>query len=484
MATFIPLISLIAWTGHSTTLVWTNISGGNWTDAASWNPAGVPGLGDIAKITTSGNYTVTLNQNVSMLGVIVGNQISGVQNFVVGPGVTLSATGPITINNNGTFLVAGGATLDLANTAPLYLLGPGTNSGTINLTNNFIYLYNDGTLADDGGLVNNASGQINLWGNGGTISAVGPLDYLRNFGQISKTAGSGTSLLQADTHLLEGTYNAPAGTILRFGGGFPTAPLQRQPSLVLNGPGQFQFVSGDLLFPLTVISNLVLTGGTLHLGAAFQGGSITNLALDGITLTNTLPVTGGLAMTNGSVTGAFTVATGGAWSAYGVTFSGQVTVGSGGRLLVNSVSTLGAISVTNAWITVSRGGVLDIAGNLTINQPVTNAGTINLTNGVSLQTQNSGAAFLAGSLVNLPGGVIDLWGNSSLFGISRGNEYLINQGAINQMSGTAQSTVDFSFFDNEGTLTARHGTLLFQSTHGTLQSSETFGVVLNSASES
>src|SRR5579862_3982434 len=90
-ATLIVLISLIVWRGNSATLVWTNISGGNWTDATSWDPAGVPGLGDIAKITTSGNYTVTLNQNVSMLGVIVGNQIAGVQNFVVGPGVTLTA---------------------------------------------------------------------------------------------------------------------------------------------------------------------------------------------------------------------------------------------------------------------------------------------------------------------------------------------------------------------------------------------------------
>ena len=138
---------------------------------------------------------------------------------------------------------------------------------------------------------------------------------------------SGTSLLQADTYLLEGTYNAPAGTILQFGCGIPTAPLQGQPSLVLNGPGQFQFISGDLLFPLTVISNLVLTGGTLHLGAAFEGGSITNLALDGITLTNTLPVTGGLAMTNSSVTGASTVANGGAWSAYGAKRAQPVATG-------------------------------------------------------------------------------------------------------------------------------------------------------------
>lgn len=90
---------------------------------------------------------------------------------------------------------------------------------------------------------------------------------------------------------------------------------------------------------------------------------------------------------------------------------------------------------------------------------------------------------LAGGLVNLAPGVIDLWNNSSLDGVRRGNEYLLNQGAINKMSGTAQSTIDFSFLDNEGTLEVQHGTLLLQSSHGSLQSSETLGVTLNSASD-
>ena len=114
---------------------------------------------------------------------------------------------------------------------------------------------------------------------------------------------------------------------------------------------------------------------------------------------------------------------------------------------------------------------------------MTNSGNINVTNGTSVQVYNNGTAILAGGLVNLAPGVIGLWNNSSLDGVARGNEYLLNQGAINKMSGTAQSTIDFSFFDNEGILTAQHGTLLLQSSHGSLKSSESFGVTLNSASD-
>ena len=51
------------------------------------------------------------------------------------------------------------------------------------------------------------------------------------------------------------------------------------------------------------------------------------------------------------------------------------------------------------------------------------------------------------------------------------------------MSGTAQSTIDFNYLLNAGILTAQHGTLLIESSHGTLQSSETLGVVLNSATD-
>ena len=58
-ASLILLVSGLLWNGKSATLVWINPAGGNWSNAADWDPVGVPGAGDIAKITTAGDYTVT-----------------------------------------------------------------------------------------------------------------------------------------------------------------------------------------------------------------------------------------------------------------------------------------------------------------------------------------------------------------------------------------------------------------------------------------
>ena len=150
------LFSALVWTGNADTYIWNNPAGGNWSNAANWSPNAVPGPGDIAKITTGGTYTVTNDQDTAVGGIIVGNSLplTGTQSFLVAAGVTLSPTAAVTVNDNGTFTVENGGTVYLADTAPLHLLAPGTNSGIIVWTNSDIYLYNDGTIADQGGLVN------------------------------------------------------------------------------------------------------------------------------------------------------------------------------------------------------------------------------------------------------------------------------------------------------------------------------------------
>ena len=178
------------------------------------------------------------------------------------------------------------------------------------MTNSDIYLYDDGTTAYQGGMVNQSGGLILLNGLGGIISSIRPYDYFLNRGLVSKTAGTDTSSLTASVGLLGGAYTAASGTIIQFGGGTASAPLQADPSLFVLGFGQFQFESGFLLLPANVIPNLDLKGGALQLGPGFQGGTITNLTLDGINLTNPLPVTGSLTVCNGSVNGNFRWRTG------------------------------------------------------------------------------------------------------------------------------------------------------------------------------
>ena len=65
--------------------------------------------------------------------IIVGNALpaTGVQSFLVPAGVTLTTTAPITVNDNGTFTVENGGTLELANTfSPALRKDSGLTSGS------------------------------------------------------------------------------------------------------------------------------------------------------------------------------------------------------------------------------------------------------------------------------------------------------------------------------------------------------------------
>ena len=78
--------------------------------------------------------------------------------------------------------------------------------------------------------------------------------------------------------------------------------------------------------------------------------------------------------------------------------------------------------------------------------------------------------------------MIDLWNNSSLYGTSYGNEYLVNQGTINMMNGSS-SAINFSGLTNQAVLSVQHGTLQIQSSHLNLQSSETLDVGMSSQAD-
>ncbi len=424
------LLSLLA-TGriaYSATIVWTNTLGGNWSVAANWNPNLVPGSADTAQITTSGNYTVTNDQNSTVTSFTVGGS-TGLQTLQVANGTVLtSASSSSTINANGSLTVASGGAVNLAGSAYLYLYGPLTNSGTINVTNGLIYLYNNGTAAAQGGLVNLSGGLISLDGTGGiqgnVYGAGSSYDYFINGGTVTKVTGTGSSSIAVAQETLAGIYNAAAGTTVLFSGGSSTTPLQEDPGLVLNGPGQYQFNGGFLLLATAWNPGLQLTGGTLLLGPGFQGGSITNLALDGITFTNTLPVTGTLAVTNSTMTGMFTVANG-----------GVLSVGGGSATLS-----------PNGSLTVASGGAMNLAGSayLYLYGPLTNSGTINVTNGL-IYMYNNGTTAAQGGLVNLSGGLISLDGTGGIqgnvYGAGSSYDYFINGGTVTKVTGTGSSSI-------------------------------------------
>ena len=59
-------------------VAWNNPAGGNWSTAANWTPARVPGKSDSAFITLPGTYTVTLDVNDTIAFLTVGGS-SGTQ---------------------------------------------------------------------------------------------------------------------------------------------------------------------------------------------------------------------------------------------------------------------------------------------------------------------------------------------------------------------------------------------------------------------
>ncbi len=443
-----------------------------------------------------------------------GSAFQSVTTIVTNGGVfnalNIDFDGPVTVANGGVFTESGvlmnslkvdpGGVLNMVDGPFLGLAGPMTNAGTINLTNSTINMYNT-IFYGTGSLVNQAGGVINIRGNGLITSNPGDFDrgYFINQGTLLHSAGtnasinvstfnntlgtvsnwSGTFALRilreglsgnydaaagtlvltifqtnspAGTYPLAGTFNAGAGATIQIGvtGDFITnaSPFILSTPLVLGGSGRYQFTSGLLLLTTNTIPKLELTGGTLQLGAGFQGGAITNLTLNGIGMAVTLPLNGKLVATNSTVGGNFTVPNGSTLGGSNAYVYDTVTVANGGVVTFHGLRA--------GKFNVSTGGQLNVAGSWVLG-PITNAGTINITNAGLMRFQSPGG------LVNQAGGSVNFVGNGGAISYFSGPEYFINQGRLNQISGPGTTnTVLFStFFDNsQGTVTNSSGNLM------------------------
>ena len=459
-----------------------------------------------------------------------------------------------TLTNAGTLNLA--AQLVLLTTANGIVNQPG---GVINLKSNAVitiaatndYFINQGSIVQNAGTgaTNTISYQkgIGISGgpfNGDSIDIYEPFAFDNSQGTITNL--SGTLVLPSFPSTLAGTFYAAAGATIQMGGGTIAAPLVPGTPLVLGGSGQYQFISGYLYLPANVPANLSLQGGLLALGAGFQGGAITNLALDGITLSNsfpaTLPITGTFTVMNSGnsgtlnnslygwagfygngIYGNYSVAGGGVLNVSTAVMYGTVTVTNGGVLNVSSPSTYpppgetylygniyverggvlnassyynylyGNLTIANGGIlngsasmygavTVASGGVLNPDSSIELYGPLTNSGTINLTNaGISIL--NDGTTNEQGGLINEAGGVINLftgYGYVNGGGYPVGYDYFINQGQIIKSAGTGSLELEADFATNSGTITAQTGQILMAG-QWTLLSSGSLNVVLNSA---
>ncbi|RKZ13522.1 hypothetical protein DRQ53_12720 [bacterium] len=139
------------------TRTWIAGGSGNWEDAGNWSDGIVPGAGDVVLISEAGDYTVSLNSDVEVEGLVLGNE---------------SGTQTLDTNGRQLGLSSGG-------------LFPGAE---LLVEDDFLvrgdFVWNGGAIAGSGIMEIEGSGELHVIGN--------PLDLnaaLRNNGTITAHAG-------------------------------------------------------------------------------------------------------------------------------------------------------------------------------------------------------------------------------------------------------------------------------------------------------
>ena len=441
--------------------------------------------------TIGGNLTLTAGATVNWSG---GNVNGSVQ---VPAGAVFNwsggtAVGPMNVATNGVVNLVGGGSVTVG--------GPLTNAGIINWSNSIsLYVYNNNGSPYSGAIWNLPNGLLNIQSDQGMNGAY-CCPFLNNAGTISKGANTGTTsigIVFTNSGLItvqrgtlnfnsggdiDGTFTALAGSTINFNAGsfvFSAPPT-------LNGPGAIALTGGSLTLFNSLVPNLALVGGTLNVGANFQGGSITNLT-SGAVLNGTFTVSG-LFNCGGGVAGSLGVAGGGLLNFSGGTISGSLSLSNGatgnwsggnvsGNVLVAGGASLnwsggGAVGPFN----VATNGVLSLVGSGSpiLYAPLTNAGTINWSNSPSFYVYNNNGAPYNGAIWNLPGGLFNIQSDQGLNG-GYCCPFFNNAGTVRKGAGTGTTTVGITF-TNLGSLDVESGTLRFNSTFAQTTGAWTLGL--------
>jgi hypothetical protein len=459
--------------GTTCSIYWTGKTGQTWSTASNWSLTN--GGAAASRTPTATDYvcmsTAPTHKTVSLTTSEAVGGINWPQTATVSPSLTDS--GSLTIGNHTTSYastidnltvsgsLAGTATLTVPSTGTLTLIG-GTltgvrivSQGTATQTGTTYFnagstLENAGSLAlaDSSDLYdadNNASNlfQNDLggtltysstnstyaiiyvpWSNAGTVDVAGnsTLDSYGTFDNTNSVNVAGTSTLylaqgNSASHSDTGSYNVVAGALLNIAGGTRTIGAGAS----FTGAGQVA-VNGTLaLSHATSFPNLLLDGGTLE-GPA----------------TATIPSTGTLTLTGGTLTGAHIVNQGAATQTGTTYFNAGSTLENAGSLALadssdlydadNNASNLfqndlgGTLtySSTNStyaiiYVPWSNAGTVDVAGNSTLDSygtfdntnsvNVAGTSTLYLAQGNSASHSDTGSYnVVAGALLNIAGG--------------------------------------------------------------------------------
>lgn len=301
-----------------------------------------------------------------------------------------------------------------------------------------LVLKNNGTLRWLGGnlslgatpttrIENNALWEIN--GDDTAFQGVGgPTSQIINLGTVRKLGGAGATVfsnlafdnrgaieVQSGTiqfnaavgSLLGGTVMAADGAVFQL-----TSGTYTENGGVFTGPGSLRMTGGTLSFVKDQMAGLSLNGGDVKVGETFQAaGAITNLTLNGATLTGTNEVAGTLTISAGGI-------------------EGRITVRPAGQILFtgNTQKTLYKLAFNNA------GTVRWLGGNLSLGS--TPPTVIN----------NSGLWEIAT--------------DSSMFqGIGGADPQFINSGAVRKTIGVGLAPISNVNFNSSGLVEVQTGTL-------------------------
>jgi hypothetical protein len=246
-------------------VVWVNQSGGNWSTAANWSPARVPGPTDTASIVLPGTYIVNLDVSAHVAFLAVGDTIGGViMDVPVGRHILIDSSAVLL--RAGSMVLAGSDTIG----------GPGnfTNQGTLTMEGSAIataFVSNAGQLQ--------AAGASSITGSF-TNSSTGVLFvYSSSTGDATLTISSGflnagsVVLDNADVSAHNVTLAVPSGVLTNISGSslqsyVGTAGGNRTLAAALNNQGlivvqQTLTIDRDSA-SYSNIGRIVSTGGDLN----------------------------------------------------------------------------------------------------------------------------------------------------------------------------------------------------------------------------
>ena len=410
----------------------------------------------------SGGLTVATGGVVNWSGGTIAGQLD-ITNGAVVNWSNGTAASYVNVQTNGLLNLTGNNTK--------YLVNVLTNAGTVEWLGGNLVAQNYPPNSYFGAVQNLAGGlwdvqcDQSLYNNYGSGSP-----YFDNAGTVQKTAGTGTTTISIPFNnagavtaqsgtiafssggVIESNFTAAAGAAIHFSaGGFSYSTVP-----VLTGPGAIQLTGGTLTLLGDQIPGLQMTGGTIALSPAFQGGTITNLDLNGSVLQGSWTVSGTFGCGDG-VSGSLTVASGGVVNWTGGTISGELDITNGA--VVNwSGGTAGS------YLNVQTNGVLNLSGNNTryLVNVLTNAGTVEWLGG-NLVTQNYPPYSYFGAVENLAGGLWDIQCDQSVYNnYGGGGPYFNNAGTVQKTGGTGTTTFSIPF-NNAGAVTGQSGTINFDS---------------------